>query len=116
MGPYQDFIRMFNKIHVCRLFPPSWHQLTIKGAWVGKTAGGAPSHKGRTSGSWCNNPQYHLTVSQPCSMVISLMQRDSRVAFGQRLAKVRLNPPALSTTLSSHTCTCTHPLSLRPLS
>ena len=45
MGPYQDFIRMFNKIHVCRLFPPSWHQLTIKGAWVGKTAGGAPIFK-----------------------------------------------------------------------
>ena len=28
--PYAEFARQFNKLHVCRLFPPSWHQLTIK--------------------------------------------------------------------------------------
>lgn len=59
----------------------------VQGAWVGKTAGGAPFQKGRVSGSWCNNPQYHLTVTRRCEMVVSLMQRDSRVAFGQRLPK-----------------------------
>jgi len=84
---YQDFTREFSKLYVCRLFPPSWHQLTIKGAWVGKTAGGAPLQKDRQSSTWCNNPQYHLTVGKQCDMVISLMQRDSRVAFGQRLPK-----------------------------
>eukprot|EP00976_Prorocentrum_cordatum_P009918 198749-Prorocentrum_minimum.AAC.2 len=71
---YGDFVREFNKLFVCRLFPPSWHQLTIKGAWVGKTAGGSPFQKGRISGTWCNNPQYHLTVTRSCEMVISLMQ------------------------------------------
>ena len=27
---YNDFVNEFNKLHICRLFPPSWHQLTIK--------------------------------------------------------------------------------------
>lgn len=84
---YQDFIEQYNKLYVCRLFPPSWHQLTIKGAWVGRTAGGSPVVRGRTSGTWCNNPQYRMTVNKPCEMVISLMQRDARSAFGQRLPK-----------------------------
>jgi hypothetical protein len=36
---------------------------------------------------WARLSQYHLTVNKQCQMVISLMQRDSRIAFGQRLPK-----------------------------
>ncbi|EFJ41862.1 hypothetical protein VOLCADRAFT_98154 [Volvox carteri f. nagariensis] len=41
--PFADFAAIFNRIHVCRMFPPSWHQLTLHCGWQGPSAGG-PYH------------------------------------------------------------------------
>ncbi|GLI63404.1 hypothetical protein VaNZ11_006368 [Volvox africanus] len=38
--PFADFAALFNRIHVCRMFPPTWHQLTLHCGWQGPSAGG----------------------------------------------------------------------------
>ncbi|GFR44609.1 hypothetical protein Agub_g5892, partial [Astrephomene gubernaculifera] len=41
--PLRDFAAFFNRLHVCRMFPPTWHQLTLHCGWQGPSAGG-PYH------------------------------------------------------------------------
>jgi hypothetical protein len=48
--PCRDFIDIFNRLYVSRLFPPSWHQLTLHCGWQGPSAGG---------------PYYSATASAP---------------------------------------------------
>ena len=38
---WQDFVKHFNKLYVCRLFGEEFNQYLIQGEWVGKAAGGA---------------------------------------------------------------------------
>ncbi|KAG2495537.1 hypothetical protein HYH03_006480 [Edaphochlamys debaryana] len=38
--PYEAFTAFFNRLHVCRMFPPTWHQLTLHCGWQGPSAGG----------------------------------------------------------------------------
>ncbi|KAG2449615.1 hypothetical protein HYH02_005148 [Chlamydomonas schloesseri] len=38
--PFADFVAFFNRLHVCRMFPPTWHQLTLHCGWQGPSAGG----------------------------------------------------------------------------
>lgn len=38
--PYDQLLARFNRLHVCRLFPLSWHQLTLHCGWQGPSAGG----------------------------------------------------------------------------
>ena len=37
----EDFVRLFDTMHVCRLFGEDFNQYMIRGEWKGKTAGGA---------------------------------------------------------------------------
>ena len=86
---YEDFIENFNCVHVCRIFPADWHQLVLKGAWAGAAAGGPPNlSDGRASGTWGNNPQYRITAQGDCEVLLSLLQRDARVANGEEATKV----------------------------
>lgn len=77
---YEDFIKSFNKIHVCRLFDDSWFSATFDGSWAGKTAGGSPSNP-----SWISNPQYLLTVYEKTNLWISLAQPDARLKGTENL-------------------------------
>lgn len=43
MRPTPISPQVFSRMHVCRLFPPSWHQLTLHCGWQGPSAGG-PYH------------------------------------------------------------------------
>lgn len=38
---WEDFIRHFNKIYVCRIFGEEYNQYAIKGSWKGPSAAGA---------------------------------------------------------------------------
>ncbi len=50
--PYcRDFSSFFNRIDVCRLFPPSWHQLTLHCGWQGPSAGGPYWHSNGGQGA-----------------------------------------------------------------
>jgi len=39
---YEDWVSVFNKLHVVRLFPQVWHQVTQKGQWFEASAAGPP--------------------------------------------------------------------------
>eukprot|EP00753_Platysulcus_tardus_P008548 PLAT16095.1.p1 GENE.PLAT16095.1~~PLAT16095.1.p1 ORF type:complete len:894 (-),score=525.29 PLAT16095.1:252-2933(-) len=38
---WEDFVKNFNKVYVCRLFGEEFNAYTVKGAWAGKSAAGA---------------------------------------------------------------------------
>ena len=38
---WEDFVRHFNKVYVCRVFSDEYNQYVIKGAWKGPSAAGA---------------------------------------------------------------------------
>jgi hypothetical protein len=39
---FDDWLTRFNHIYYCRIFPDTWSQYCIPGAWTGMTSGGAP--------------------------------------------------------------------------
>ena len=39
---FEDWLTRFNQIYYCRIFPESWSQYCVPGAWSGMTSGGAP--------------------------------------------------------------------------
>jgi len=91
---FGDFVTHYNKVYVCRIFPPTHNQYLIKGKWAGKSAAGehvkmmdrdedeegegsdakdrerpAEDHVGwfhRQDGDphWFNNPQYRIEVTK----------------------------------------------------
>ena len=83
---YKDWKANYNKVYVCKIFPSTWSQFSIRGEWVGKTHGGSyPTEADRdeeskeakthldTNEKWFNNPQYRLTVTKKTQVIISLM-------------------------------------------
>ena len=86
---YKDWKANYNKVYVCKIFPSTWQQFSIRGEWKGITAGGPyPPQADRdeetkdtkvhldTNERWFNNPQYRLTVKRKTQIIISLMQED----------------------------------------
>lgn len=86
---YKDWKANYNKVYVCKIFPATWSQFSIKGEWKGITHGGPyPVQADRdeeakgtnvhldTNDKWFNNPQYRLTVTKKTQVIISLMQED----------------------------------------
>eukprot|EP01028_Stygiella_incarcerata_P010561 TRINITY_DN5505_c0_g1_i3.p1 TRINITY_DN5505_c0_g1~~TRINITY_DN5505_c0_g1_i3.p1 ORF type:complete len:1778 (-),score=493.56 TRINITY_DN5505_c0_g1_i3:1948-7179(-) len=71
---YDDFVRHYESIYVCKLFDASWKRCLVRSEWVaGSTAGGRynlPTGK--------NNPQFHLTIEKPSSVFIVLEQEEVR--------------------------------------
>ena len=74
---WPDFLSGFNKAYVCYLtHAPSNTVLSVEGEWADKTAGGRLS--AAPGAKWRSNPQYRLTVSQKCTVLISLSQQDAQ--------------------------------------
>ena len=71
---YDDWYNNYNRVYVCKVFPPNWQQYSIIRQWEGNTAGGPyPPDVDRdettgvhttldTNDKWFNNPQFRLTV------------------------------------------------------
>ena len=83
---YKDWKANYNKVYVCKIFPNTWQQFSIRGEWKGIYAGGPyPALADRdeeskdtkvhldTNDRWFNNPQYRLTVTKKTQVIISLM-------------------------------------------
>ena len=71
---YDDFVKQFNKIYLCRLLDDSYKRIMFRNEWKGELAGGCANHS-----TWVDNPQYVLTVFEPdTEVIISLQQRDPR--------------------------------------
>lgn len=92
-----DFASFFNIIYICRIFPQSYHQLTLQCGWQGASAGGPYySNVGSDasgepiisiSSTFCCNPQFRITVRKAGEMIISLGQVDPRVENRRHIRK-----------------------------
>ncbi len=58
--PFDAFVAFFNRLHVCRLFPPTWHQLTLHCGWQVRARGGCAASHSRRCG-------HASTSRQKCS-------------------------------------------------
>lgn len=69
-----DFVRLFDKIYLCKTVPPGWVTAVAKGEWVlGRSAGGCSNNP-----TWLWNPQYQITVKQRTQAFVVLSQGDAR--------------------------------------
>eukprot|EP00741_Cyanophora_paradoxa_P020672 tig00021289_g19953.t1 len=75
---YRDFLRNYNTVYVCRLFPSDWSGMRVVGRFEGEMAGGSPA---KGNADWVKNRQYRLSVKSmgPVKAVISLCQPDARI-------------------------------------
>jgi len=76
---FEDFIRYFNTVYVCIMFPPSWVQECMKGRFTPECSGGAPDPA--ANNYWWINPTYRLTLTSKTKtqLFISVAQRDTRM-------------------------------------
>jgi len=74
-----DYMHYFRKLNVCRLYHDTigqlWYRFLMQNQWRGVSAGGCTNHP-----TWINNPQYGITINQPCTLFVSLLQEDIRLA------------------------------------
>ncbi|KAH3759316.1 calpain-type cysteine protease family [Pelomyxa schiedti] len=77
--PMEEFVLQCDRISLCKSIPPGWHETSLFSEWKRdrNTAGGCTNFP-----TWVKNPQFHVTVSQPCQVFIILSQGDYR-KFGQ---------------------------------
>lgn len=71
---YEDFVQVFNRTHICRIFPLHWHSLVIRSEWSSHSCGGPPAEP-----TWFLNPQFRIMVTAATSAVITLAQMDPRL-------------------------------------
>ena len=75
---FSDFRNIFNKLFICKSFPPNFIGLRIFGQWTSKESGGLPVNQ-RQEKTFYNNPQYFLSKTNDGLMAISLLQNDGRL-------------------------------------
>ena len=75
---FSDFRNIFNKLFICKSFPPSFIGLRIFGRWTSKESGGLPVNA-KQEKTFYNNPQYYLKKQTDGMMTISLLQNDGRL-------------------------------------
>ncbi|KAJ6242858.1 calpain-15 [Anaeramoeba flamelloides] len=68
---FQDFVKEYRNLYVCKLFPNSWSSVTFAGKWKGETAGGCLNFKD----SCYKNPHYLLSIDMPTHCYITLTQQ-----------------------------------------
>eukprot|EP00003_Mantamonas_plastica_P019464 TRINITY_DN3179_c0_g1_i2.p1 TRINITY_DN3179_c0_g1~~TRINITY_DN3179_c0_g1_i2.p1 ORF type:complete len:793 (-),score=249.36 TRINITY_DN3179_c0_g1_i2:962-3340(-) len=76
---FEDFVKVFNKMYVCRLYEDDvgeqWEKLYCTGEWIGNNAGGCMN-----TPAWTNNRQFSITVNEPDTEVfITIQQPDIRM-------------------------------------
>ena len=75
---FSDFRNIFNKLFICKSFPPSFIGLRIFGQWTKKESGGLPVNE-KQEKTFYSNPQYYLNKVTDGLMIISLLQNDGRL-------------------------------------
>eukprot|EP01029_Cantina_marsupialis_P002109 TRINITY_DN11923_c0_g1_i1.p1 TRINITY_DN11923_c0_g1~~TRINITY_DN11923_c0_g1_i1.p1 ORF type:complete len:880 (-),score=260.12 TRINITY_DN11923_c0_g1_i1:119-2758(-) len=101
---WEDFVRQFNVLYLCRLFSEEFNQYTVGDEWSRQTAGG--DHKktepntlsskrildtdsGRCriadgDPEWFKNPQYLIDCKEPTDLLISLSQQNKRMPMKRK--------------------------------
>ena len=75
---FSDFRNIFNKLFICKSFPPNYIGLRIFGQWTSKETGGLPINA-RQEKTFYNNPQYYMERKIDGMVTISLLQNDGRL-------------------------------------
>ena len=75
---FSDFRQVFNKLYICKNFPPSFIGLRIFGEWTSNESGGLPVNS-RQEKTFFNNPQFYLQKDNDGLLSISLLQNDGRL-------------------------------------
>lgn len=77
---YNEFLKIWSNIAICRNFPDEWSGYRFRGKWIGESAGGTPyTQNPELIASYINNPMIVLNITKDTSLYISLSQEDGRV-------------------------------------
>ena len=75
---YSDFRQIFNKLFICKNFPPSFIGIRIFGSWTKNESGGLPVNKAQER-TFYDNPQIYFERDIDGLVSISLLQNDGRL-------------------------------------
>ena len=75
---FSDFRQIFNKLFICKNFPPNFIGIRIFGEWTKNESGGLPVNS-RQEKTFYSNPQYYLQKNIDGLVSISLLQKDGRL-------------------------------------
>ena len=75
---YSDFRQIFNKLFICKNFPPSFIGIRIFGSWTKNESGGLPVNKAQER-TFYDNPQIYFERNVDGLVSISLLQNDGRL-------------------------------------
>jgi hypothetical protein len=75
---FSDFRQIFNKLFICKNFPPNYIGIRIYGQWTKNESGGLPVNK-KQEKTFYSNPQYYLQRNIDGIVSISLLQKDGRL-------------------------------------
>lgn len=71
---FEELVEHMTTVHVCRIFPPQYHSLSVKSEWDSECAGGPPDQA-----EWFKNPQFRLSVTQNATVILSVVQYDAKI-------------------------------------
>ena len=75
---FSDFRQIFNKLFICKNFPPSFVGIRIFGQWTKDESGGLPINP-KQEKTFYQNPQFYLQKNKDGLLSISLLQNDGRL-------------------------------------
>ena len=75
---FSDFRQIFNKLYICKNFPPNFIGIRIYGQWTKNESGGLPVNA-KQEKTFYDNPQYYLQRNIDGLVSISLLQNDGRL-------------------------------------
>ena len=75
---FSDFRQIFNKLFICKNFPPSYIGIRIFGSWTKNESGGLPVNAAQER-TFYDNPQIYLERDVDGLVSISLLQNDGRL-------------------------------------
>ena len=75
---FSDFRQIFNKLFICKNFPPSYIGIRIFGEWTKNESGGLPINS-KQEKTFYSNPQFYLKKNLDGLVSISLLQNDGRL-------------------------------------
>ena len=75
---FSDFRQIFNKLFICKNFPPSFIGIRIFGSWTKNESGGLPVNAAQER-TFYDNPQIYLERDVDGLVSISLLQNDGRL-------------------------------------
>ena len=75
---FSDFRQIFNKLFICKNFPPNYLGIRLFGQWTEEESGGLPVNA-KQERTFYSNPQFYIKKNIDGLLSISLLQKDGRL-------------------------------------